>query len=39
MVKVDASLADVKEWLSQKMGEELEASDCSILLVVDSQYI
>jgi len=26
LVKVDASFADVKEWLSQKMGEELQAS-------------
>ena len=26
LVKVDASIAEVKEWLSQKMSEELQAS-------------
>ena len=26
LVKVDAGIGEVKEWLSQKMGEELQAS-------------
>ena len=32
LVKVDASIAEVKEWLSQKMNEELQASGAQLLM-------